>query len=101
MCHLPVEVAARLCRDHAAKNRLVCRHHHSPTVAFQPAGQGSRGAPRARNGYTTALLATECQSFLDNVIAGFGPTGSWNDPYSAQGESSLPCSCFCDPERMR
>jgi hypothetical protein len=37
-------------------------------------------APRARNGYTTALLACECQSFLDNVIAGFGSTGSWNDP---------------------
>jgi len=48
-------------------------------VAMQPAGQGSRGATRARNGHTTALFASECQSFLDNVIAGFGQTGSWHD----------------------
>jgi hypothetical protein len=26
----------------------------------------------ARNGHTTALFADECQSFLDNVIAGLG-----------------------------
>ena len=43
-------------------------------------GAGSRGAPRARNGHTTALFAYECQSFLDNVIAGLGQTGAWNDP---------------------
>jgi len=35
-------------------------------------GAGSRGAPCARNGHTTALFAIECQFFLDNVIAGFG-----------------------------
>jgi restriction system protein len=29
-----------------------------------------------RDVHTTALFATECQSFLDNVIAGFGQTGS-------------------------
>ena len=29
-----------------------------------------------RNGHTTALFADECQSFLDNVIAGLGQIGS-------------------------
>jgi hypothetical protein len=33
-----------------------------------------------RNGHTTALFADECQSFLDNVIAGLGQIGSWKDP---------------------
>jgi hypothetical protein len=55
------------------------RHHHSPTVAMQPAGQGSRGARHARNGHTTALFAYECQSFLDNVIASLAQVGAWND----------------------
>jgi signal transduction histidine kinase len=36
--------------------------------------------PRARNGHTTALFTDECQSFLDNVIAGLGKIGAWNDP---------------------
>jgi hypothetical protein len=26
---------------------------------------------------TTAPFAAECQSFLDNVVAGFGQTGYW------------------------
>jgi len=26
-----------------------------------------------------ALFADECQSFLDNLIAGFGQTREWND----------------------
>jgi hypothetical protein len=34
----------------------------------------------ARNGHTTALFADECQSFLDNVIAGLGQIGSGKDP---------------------
>src|SRR5438046_10103655 len=41
---------------------------------------GSRGAPCARNRHTTALFAYECQSFLDNLIAGLGEIGAWNDP---------------------
>jgi hypothetical protein len=31
-----------------------------------------RGTLGARNGHTTALFAGECQSFLDNLIAGLG-----------------------------
>jgi hypothetical protein len=42
---------------------------------MQPAGQNPEGAPRARNGHSTALFADECQSFVDNVIAGLGQTG--------------------------
>ena len=37
---------------------------------MQPAGQDPEGEWRARNSRTTALFAAECQSFLDNVIAG-------------------------------
>jgi hypothetical protein len=59
---------------------VVCRHHHSPTVALQAGGAESRGAPGARNGRSTALFTYECQSFLDNVIAGLGQIGAWNDP---------------------
>jgi hypothetical protein len=33
-----------------------------------------------RSGGATALFAYECQSFLDNVIAGFASIGAWNDP---------------------
>ena len=47
---------------------------------MQPAGQDPEAPPGARNGHTTALFADECQSFLDNVIAGFAPSGSCNDP---------------------
>ena len=38
-------------------------------------GAESRGATHAWNAHSTALFAYECQSFLDNVVAGFGPTG--------------------------
>ena len=31
-----------------------------------------------RNDRSTALFTYECQSFLDNVIAGLGQIGAWN-----------------------
>jgi hypothetical protein len=34
----------------------------------------------ARNGHSTAPFAPECQSFLDNLRAGFGANRSANDP---------------------
>jgi len=52
-------------------------------------GAGSRGAPRARNGHTTALFACERQSFLDNVIAGLRQTGAWNDPRGADFRAQI------------
>jgi len=49
------------------------------TTAAPPRPCSRRGriprARRARNGHSTALFANECQSFLDNVIAGFRQTG--------------------------
>src|SRR5438034_8548962 len=39
-------------------------------------GRISKRALRAWNAHTTALLADECQSFLDNLIAGLGDMGS-------------------------
>ena len=49
-------------------------HHRSPTSAIRPAGQdlGARSAPGIDD--TTAPIAAECQSFLDNVIAQCGRT---------------------------
>jgi hypothetical protein len=49
-------------------------HHRSPTSAIKPAGQ-DLGAPSAPGiDDTTAPIAAECQSFLDNVIAQCGRT---------------------------
>jgi hypothetical protein len=48
-----------------------------PRRGHAAGGAGSRGARGARNGHTTALFAEECQSFLDNVIAGLGQFGAW------------------------
>jgi hypothetical protein len=46
-------------------------------------GEGSRAAGRAGNRHGTAPIAPECQSFLDNLPAGFGLNGSWNNPHRA------------------
>src|SRR5436190_7629499 len=43
-------------------------------------GRIPKRALRAWNAHTTALFVYECQSFLDNFIAGLGQIGSWNDP---------------------
>src|SRR5439155_1970031 len=54
-------------------------HHRSPISAIRPAGQ-DLGAPSAPGiDDTTAPIAAECQSFLDNVIAQCGRTSAWND----------------------
>jgi len=47
-------------------------HHRSPTSAIRPAAQdlGASSAPGIDN--STAPIAAECQSFLDNVIAQCG-----------------------------
>ena len=55
--------------DHAVR-----RHHRSPALAIQPAGQDpvrARRPHRCRN--SDALLAAESQSFLDNAIAELRP----------------------------
>src|SRR5271167_3155267 len=50
--------------------RGLAPHHRSPTSAMEPAGQ-DLGAPLAPeiNGYSTAPMASACQSFLHNVVA--------------------------------
>src|SRR6476659_6182125 len=49
--------------------RGVAPHHRSPTSAMEPAGQ-DLGAPwRPKLTHSTAPMAPECQSFLDNVVA--------------------------------
>src|SRR5262249_58382092 len=46
-----------------------------PHLGHAAGGAGSRGTLGARNGHTTAPFTDECQSFLDNVIAGLEQTG--------------------------
>src|SRR5204863_3092631 len=54
---------------------------HMKTARFKSTSRASsRGAACAWNRHTTALFAYECQSFLDNVIAGLEQIGAWNDP---------------------
>jgi hypothetical protein len=45
-----------------------------------PAGQdpGTRLCNLVEPSHTTALLAPKCQSFLDNLIAGFSQNGLWS-----------------------
>jgi hypothetical protein len=62
---------------------------------MQPAGQDPEDALRARNGHSTALFAYECQSFLDNLIAGLGRSGAWNDPVSERARFKR-CQRFSD-----
>jgi hypothetical protein len=59
------------CWVHKTANVLSRRHWR---------GARSRGADGAGNRHSTAPIAPECQSFLDNLVAGFGLNGSWNDP---------------------
>jgi hypothetical protein len=54
----------------------------------RPSGRRGRIPERAMSpgtDHTTALLADECQSFLDNLIAGLGQMRSWNDPMALIG----------------
>jgi hypothetical protein len=50
-----------------------------PHLGPAAGGAGSRSAPGARNGHSTALFAEKCQSFLDNPIAGLRQIGAWDD----------------------
>jgi hypothetical protein len=57
----------------------VAPHHRSPTSANKPAGQDSRALMTPGLDDSTAPIADECQSFLDNVVAQFGRRRAWND----------------------
>ncbi len=68
---------------HRDLRSLVQRHAlppPKPHLGHAAGGAGSRSAPGARNGHSTAPFADECQSFLDNVIAGLGQIGAWSNP---------------------
>ena len=57
----------------------VAPHHRSPATANKPAGQDSWALMRPGLDDSTAPIADECQSFLDNLVAQFGPRRAWND----------------------
>src|SRR5271166_3368528 len=44
---------------------------------MQPAGQDPEARPAPG---TVTVPLCECQSFLDNVMAGLGQIGAWSDP---------------------
>ena len=65
------------------------RHHRSPAAATKPAGRNPRkanGLHRCRN--SDALFVPKCQSFLDNVMAVFRFSRSWNDPAGCRSRSA-------------
>jgi hypothetical protein len=49
-------------------------HHRSPTSAMKPAGQDLRASSAPGIADSTAPIATERQSFLDNIVAQFART---------------------------
>ena len=55
---------------HSVK-RGFAPHHRRPTSAIEPAGQDPRALKGLGTDQSTALFAEECQSFLDNLVAGF------------------------------
>jgi len=50
----------------------VAPHHRSPIAAMKPVGQDLWAPLAPGTGDSTALLAIECQSILDNIIAHSG-----------------------------
>jgi hypothetical protein len=60
-----------------------------PRNGQEAGGAGFRRAIRARNGDSTAPFAPESQSFLDHLVAGFRPNGSWSDPRRAQCQGPM------------
>ena len=68
-------------------------------------GRIPEGVSRARNGRTTALFAAECQSCLDNLIAGLGQIGAWNDAgafpaCTRRGSRYLDAEAAAYPEKL-
>src|SRR5882757_4971019 len=57
---------------HSVYGGVAPLHHRSPTSANKPAGQDSWALMRPGFDDSTAPIADECQSFLDNVVAMFG-----------------------------
>src|SRR5271157_1875573 len=71
---------------------LVRRHAPPPPkphLGHVAGGAGSRSAPGARSGHSTARFADECQSFLDNVMAGLGRIGACNNPTADPADSTV------------
>jgi hypothetical protein len=71
--------ALRFClwhRDLLRFSGVSRRHRRSPTSAIKPAGQDPKARLGAWNAVSTALFTREGQSFLDNLIAGWGPIAS-------------------------
>src|SRR5271165_2519865 len=84
---LAIEILRSLVRRHAPPPP-------KPHLGHAAGGAGSRSAPGARNGHSTALFADECQSFLDNVMAGLGQIGAWDDRRPPSGlpiDRFVPC----------
>src|SRR5258708_18835623 len=62
-----------------------------PRTGDEAGGAGPhRTSAPGRGHHTTALSWTQCQSFLDNIIAGFQPTFSFNDPPNAHPTPTRP-----------
>ena len=90
----PLPAAAVGCRSISRNPPFGLRRRSMPPPPKPRSGQeaggaGFRKAIRARNGDSSAPFAPECQCFLDHLVAGFGPNGSWSDPHRSLIECHL------------
>src|SRR5271165_6942260 len=71
---------------------LVQRHAPPPPKPHLGHAAGGGRIPkraRRRNGHSTAPFADECQSFLDNLMAGLGRIGACNNPTADPADSTV------------
>jgi hypothetical protein len=66
------------------ESSIQLRRRLAPPPPKPHNGQEVLRAIRARNGDSTAPFGPESQFFLDHLVAGFRPNGSWSDPHQAQ-----------------
>ncbi len=69
----------RLGIDPSDANSAVCLQGAIPASGISPAGQDLRAPSAPETGVSTAPIAAQRQSFLDNLIAQIEGTLAWND----------------------
>jgi hypothetical protein len=64
-------------------------HRRSPAEALMPAGRDPGAAKRAGSKHSSAPITSECQSFLDNLVAQIARNRARNDPIDCTRTNSL------------
>jgi len=64
-------------------------HRRSPAEALMPAGRDPGAAKRAGSKHSSAPITSECQSFLDNLVAQIARNRARNDPIDCTRTNAL------------